>query len=194
MEKKEYLKKYRELHKEEIKEKQKEWYERNKEEVKERQRKYYEENKEEIKKRNRINYTERTESDMNYKIKMNVLKSIEKGIKSGYFEPALEKLLGYSYEDFKREISIKFKLGMRWGNYGRRFINDDNWHIHHIIPMKIYNFYNEEDIKKCWDLRNLIPLWNFEKNNELNFDMINKENITDLLPETILLEDIKNGA
>jgi hypothetical protein len=193
MEKKEYLKKYRELHKEEIKEKQKEWYEKNKEEIKERQKKYYEENKEEIKKRNRINYTERTESDMNYKIKMNVLKNIEKGIKNGYFEPALERLLGYSYEDFKREVSVKFKLGMRWENYGRRFINDNNWYIHHIIPMKIYNFYNEEDIKKCWDLRNLTPLWNFEKNAELNFDIINRENITDLLPETILLEDIKNG-
>jgi predicted nucleic acid-binding Zn ribbon protein len=46
----------------------------------------------------------------------------------------------------------RFKPGMTWDNYGTY------WHIDHIVPLRAFNLACDEDIKKCWDLKNLQPL------------------------------------
>lgn len=190
MDKNEYLKNYTELNKEEIKEYKKEWYNKNKEKIKEKSRKYYQENKEKIKERNRMNRIEKNNSDANYKIKNNVLKNIQDGLKIGFFNNRLEKVLGYTSNDILKHLEKNFIEGMTWDNFGSRFIHIRNWHIHHIVPMKIYNFYNEDEIKKCWSLENLLPRWNDDRNDEINWDDIKKRKLEKLLPETILIDDM----
>jgi hypothetical protein len=67
-----------------------------------------------------------------------------------------EDLVGYSTEQLKKHLEIKFMPGMTWENYNRY-----GWHIDHIIPISAFNFFTPDDIdfKRCWALGNLQPLW-----------------------------------
>lgn len=65
-----------------------------------------------------------------------------------------EDIVGYSVEDLKRHLESKFKEGMNWGNHGM-------WEIDHIKPKSAFSIL-ENDIKKCWALENLQPLWKLE--------------------------------
>lgn len=76
-----------------------------------------------------------------------------------------EKLVNYNVNQLKAHLEKQFKYGMSWDNYGL-------WHVDHIIPVTAFNFEKPEDLdfKKCWDLKNLQPLWaveNLKKNNKL---------------------------
>ena len=42
---------------------------------------------------------------------------------------------------------------MNWENFGIL------WEIHHIKPQNMFNPLNELEVKECWDLNNLLPLW-----------------------------------
>ena len=68
-----------------------------------------------------------------------------------------ETLVGYKIEDLKRHIESRFRQGMTWGNYGR-----GGWEVDHILPVASFDFDHEEEIKKCWALNNLQPLWSYE--------------------------------
>jgi hypothetical protein len=68
-----------------------------------------------------------------------------------------ESLVGYNIEDLKKHLEGLFRPGMTWGNYGR-----GGWEVDHIIPVSSFNFDNEEEIKRCWALENLQPLWGRE--------------------------------
>ncbi len=185
MDRKEYLKEYKELHKEEIKEYKKSWYQRNKEKVKSRSKEYYKENTEKVKERNKFYTNFKNESDMNHSIKLNVLSHINTGIRNGWFEKRLEQMLGYSSWQLVERIESFWENNMTWGNY-----RTSGWHIHHVIPMKVFNFYNEEEIKKCWDLRNIYPLWNKDRHTDINWKEIDISKLNDLLPDTLLMEEL----
>ncbi len=68
------------------------------------------------------------------------------------------ELLGYTTEDLKKHLQSKFTDGMSWETIGE-------WHIDHIRPKSWYNLtnndgsVNEHEVKKCWSLSNLQPLW-----------------------------------
>lgn len=174
MDRKEYNRKYNELNKEEIKEYKRSWYQKNKETVKAKAKEYYINNRESILEKQRLYLLEKYGDDMNSKIKKNVLRSIEIGLSSGYWDNKIETLLGYSVN------TLQNKLGK---------INE-KWHIHHIIPVRVYNFYNEEDIKKCWSLENIITLPNSERNNDIDWDLIEENKLEHLLPDTLMMEDL----
>lgn len=54
---------------------------------------------------------------------------------------------------FVREwISAMFMNGMTWENYG------SVWVIDHIVPFRMFDIFNEEDLKVCWNYRNLQPI------------------------------------
>ncbi len=65
-----------------------------------------------------------------------------------------ETLVGYTVYDLKEHLEKQFSPGMSWENR-------KDWHIDHIIPMSAFNYEKPEDIdfKRCWDLKNLQPLW-----------------------------------
>ena len=81
-----------------------------------------------------------------------------------------EDVVGYTLEELKDHIENLFEPGMSWGNYGRY-----GWHVDHKIPVSSFNIesYNCEDFKKCWELKNLQPLWakdNLRKGNKVNYN------------------------
>jgi len=173
MDKKEYNKKYNILNKEEIKEYKKRWYQKNKERIKQKSKEYYKNNKKEILKKQKLYLLEKYGNDMNSKIKKNVYNYIKEGLKVGYWNKKIETLLGYSANELSQYLHIKA-----------------NEHIHHIIPVRVYNFYNKEDIKKCWSLENLTSLSNLKRNNDIDWDLIEEKKIEHLLPDTLLIDDL----
>jgi len=66
-----------------------------------------------------------------------------------------EELVGYTVDALQKHLEKQFLPGMTWENYG------PFWHIDHKIPISAYNFKSSQDIdfRRCWDLKNLQPLW-----------------------------------
>ena len=55
---------------------------------------------------------------------------------------------------------------MSWDNHG---FGDDKWHIDHIIPCSNFDLTKKEEQKKCFNYKNLQPLWqkdNLSKGNK----------------------------
>ena len=77
-----------------------------------------------------------------------------------------ESIVGFTLDQLKSWLERNFLLGMSWENYGE-------WHIDHQIPISAFNFNTPDDIdfKRCWNLKNLQPLWakvNLVKSNKLS--------------------------
>jgi len=72
------------------------------------------------------------------------------------------ELLGCSVENFKIHLENKFTKGMTWKNYGK-------WHVDHIRPCASFDLSKKEEQFKCFNYKNLQPLWateNLEKNDK----------------------------
>lgn len=65
---------------------------------------------------------------------------------------SLEELIGYSLDDLMDHLESQFKDGINWDNINK-------WHIDHINPRS--NFTTKQ-IKQCFQLSNLRPLWAIE--------------------------------
>lgn len=63
-----------------------------------------------------------------------------------------EKLIGCSYTEFIEYLESKFVEGMCWENYGE-------WHLDHIIPVSHFNLFSIRDRYKCFNYKNIQPLW-----------------------------------
>lgn len=75
-----------------------------------------------------------------------------------------EDILGFSCSELLKEIEDKFSSGMSWSNYGE-------WQVDHIIPLSSFKYSSvfEKNVKKCWALSNIQPLWkkdNLKKGNK----------------------------
>jgi hypothetical protein len=58
--------------------------------------------------------------------------------------------LGYSVDELRSHIAGLFLNGMCWENYGE-------WHIDHRRPVSSFTL--PEQVRECWALTNLQPLW-----------------------------------
>ena len=119
-----------------------------------------------LKNREHINRKERERrlNNPSYRLRKNIRALVWKYLKISNTVKTknTEDLIGVSMDQIKKELESKFKPGMTWDNYGK-------WHIDHIKPQCLFDFTNEEDIKKCWSLDNLQPLWaeeNLKKGNK----------------------------
>jgi len=81
----------------------------------------------------------------------------------------MKELTGLNKKDLVTHIENKWELGMNWSNHTRT-----GWHIDHIIPVdyfiKNFDYSNIEIQKKCWNFKNLQPLWakeNMKKGNKI---------------------------
>lgn len=155
-----------------IRKKGRAWRRKNRDIACERTRKWQKENPEKVKKWAKenpekyksiqIKYKKSVKGKLNRSISVGVWRSLN-GQKNGR---GWENLVGYTLDDFKKDIGLKFTEGMSWGNYGQ-------WHIDHIIPISAFNFEKPEDIdfKRCWSLENLRPLWaidNLKKHSKID--------------------------
>lgn len=84
-------------------------------------------------------------------------------------------LIGCSIPFFKEWLEFQFLDGMSWDNYGR-----NGWHIDHVRPCSSYNLSKNEEIYKCFNWKNLQPLWeidNLKKSGKVDLTLIeNHEN------------------
>jgi len=62
------------------------------------------------------------------------------------------KYLGCDLDEFLLHLENKFDSNMNWENYGKY------WEIDHIIPIENFNLNNENEIYQCWNYLNLQPL------------------------------------
>ncbi|HLI93227.1 MAG TPA: hypothetical protein VKU83_06445 [Puia sp.] len=71
---------------------------------------------------------------------------------------------------FLREyMNSKMVKGMNWNNYGEK------WVVDHIVPMRLFNLFDPEDLRLVWNYRNLMPLFkedNLHKEGDLRFSLI----------------------
>jgi hypothetical protein len=73
-------------------------------------------------------------------------------------------LVGCSATHLRQHLESQFQAGMAWGGHG------PVWHIDHIIPCTYFNLLDPEEAKKCFNWRNLRPLWagdNIRKGNKI---------------------------
>lgn len=73
------------------------------------------------------------------------------------------KLLGCSNEEFINHIKSNLKEGMTLENYGR-------WHLDHIYPVSKFDLTKDEEQLKCFNYKNIMPMWavdNLIKHNTL---------------------------
>jgi hypothetical protein len=109
---------------------------------------YYQNNKEkiykQIKQKFKINPHARIVHNLRVRIR-NVLKLKLK-------KETTVNLIGCSTNKLKQHLEKQFKRGMSWNNYGK-------WHIDHIKPCFKFNLTKLSEQKKCFNYKNLQPLW-----------------------------------
>jgi hypothetical protein len=67
------------------------------------------------------------------------------------------RFLGCTISQLKEHLESKFKEGMTWENH-----NQYGWHIDHIIPCINFDLTNPDELRKCFNYKNLQPLWWYE--------------------------------
>lgn len=120
--------------------------------------------------------------DTNPVIRLNSVmrSSIYRSLNGNKDNMSWKKLVGYTLQELKIHLELKFKDDMTWENAG------SYWHIDHIVPVYLFNIqsYHDEAFKKCWSLQNLQPLLaedNLRKNNIISEEWGNVELAAQLL-------------
>lgn len=63
-----------------------------------------------------------------------------------------KKYLGADIGFVREWLSDMFTNGMTWENYGTV------WVVDHIVPFRMFDLFNEQDLFLCWNYRNLMPI------------------------------------
>jgi len=108
--------------------------------------------------------------NLNYRINSNISRSIRSYLKingSSKVGKSCKSFLPFTIQELKDYLESKFEPWMSWLNQGSYKVNewDDNdkstwkWNIDHIIPQSKLPYISMEDdnFKKCWALDNLRP-------------------------------------
>jgi hypothetical protein len=66
---------------------------------------------------------------------------------------AISKYVGIDIGSLRQWINERMMEGMHWNNYG------EVWVIDHIVPMRMFDIFNEDELKICWHYKNLMPLF-----------------------------------
>lgn len=150
-----YEKKYRAEHKESIKQ----YFNIHKEELAEKAKIKRKENAEKL----RAYYREKTASDKVFRTRKNISRLIPHAIHKKHFSKRMAYYFGCDFDTFKNHIEKQFRNGMNWSNYGL-----NGWVIDHIIPISNFDLKKESEILKCYNYKNIQPLW--RKENSLKAD------------------------
>jgi hypothetical protein len=156
----------------------------NKEKQKESEKRYVENNKEKIKekwKRQGMKINRKIRDSLNHRISGAMLsKNLRKNNKT--FE-----LVGCNIEFLKNWLEYLFIDEMNWDNYGK-------WHIDHVKPCCSFNLNNEDEVKQCFNWKNLQPLWahdNIKKSGFINEEIIKNHLIKALKYESNYSAQVK---
>lgn len=64
----------------------------------------------------------------------------------------IQKYIGTDLFSVREWFTDRMVEGMNWNNYG------DIWVIDHIVPIRMFDIKNEDELKICWHYKNLMPL------------------------------------
>lgn len=105
--------------------------------------------------RNQLTKQKKKYPNLDYAIRL----SVSKNQNTKYLD-----ILGYTKEELKNHLEKQFTNNMNWKDFRNGKI-----HIDHIKPQSLFNLKDINDIKECWSLDNLQPLWakdNIRKSNK----------------------------
>lgn len=139
-----------------------EYYLKNRKLILEKFKIYYKDNKEKFKKwskdwreknkeKEKINKKEYLKIPKN-KITAYLRNRLNALVSKRYKYSSILVLIGCSKNELFNHLESQFKLGMSWDNYGK-------WHIDHIKPCAKFDLTKESEQKKCFNYKNLQPLW-----------------------------------
>jgi hypothetical protein len=135
------------------------WYHDNHQRAREREKNYYEQNKKKINSRRNRLMKERRKRDPVTSIRYNARSRLSTFLSSAMPDRQFsisDLILGYTNEELRAHLQALFLPGMTWDNYGKK---PGCWEVDHIVPCSEFNFAKIEDIKECYALKNLRPLW-----------------------------------
>jgi hypothetical protein len=144
-----------------------EWQKNNQNKRKQYLKEYREKNIDRIREVKRTYEKTRKANDPLYKLINNFRTAIYQVLKENnvkknghYFD-----ILKYSPDDLINHLESKFTDKMTWDNYGE-------WHVDHILPISSFDIkeIGDEEFMRCWELKNLQPLWgdeNIRKSNRI---------------------------
>lgn len=146
------VKAWRENHPEQLKQNQEQYRETHREKRREYNRQWRQQNRDYW----RGYQNERLRTDMNYRLHNYISRAIRKAIRKDH--QSTFDILGYSMDDLRQHLESLFQPGMSWQNYGT------HWHIDHVVPKSWFKLdaetgLDEYELKWCWSLRNLQPMW-----------------------------------
>ena len=158
--------KYRETNKDKIKNIAKKHYNNNKDKKKvyrevnkDKIKQYLLDNKDKINEQRRLYSKKRKEIDPLFRLTCNIRTVVNRAItKQGYCKRSKTyKILGCSFEDFKKHLEAQFEAWMTWDNYGLyNGTPNYGWDIDHIIPLSSDK--TEEGVMVLNHYTNLQPL------------------------------------
>ena len=165
--KKEYMKKYREKHRDKLNEYCRNWRIENEDKLKSGRKKYYQKNKEEVIRKNYEYCKYKTSTDSLYKLRRGIRALILVSFRNQFTTKSKKtiEILGCSFEEFKLHLESKFDDKMNWQNQGTY------WHMDHIIP--ISSAQTEEDVYRLNHYTNFRPLYwedNLKKSNKIEYE------------------------
>lgn len=156
--KKIYWQKYYQNHKKEFSKRYKIWCKNNPDRVKELGRKSVKSwrMRNPQKKRDVENKykRKRIKIDPKFRLDQNISRVLNASLKGLKAEVSWQKLVGYSINELIIHLEKQFDEKMCWNNYG------SYWHLDHKRPKSWFKYdnSNDEEFKKCWELKNLQPL------------------------------------
>ena len=103
-------------------------------------------------------------NDIMYKIVHNLANRCSSLINIKDYKLTHNELIGCTHEELKNYLENKFECGMNFNNYGE-------WELDHIYPVSKFNLNDINDVKKCFNYKNIQPLWmseNRSKSNKIN--------------------------
>lgn len=86
------------------------------------------------------------------RLKDNLRRRLDKALKGSPRYKKAHELLGCGLKHFKKHLESQFTEGMTWENYGE-------WHIDHCIPCMTFDMTKKSNHAKCFNYKNLRPLW-----------------------------------
>ncbi len=135
----------------------KEFRENNKEEISKKATKYRD--KPEVKARINIGRRNRRKTNINFRLSCNLRIRINQALKGNSKSKKSNELLGCTIKELKNHIESQFTKGMSWDNHGRGDKGKKEWHIDHIKPCALFDLRKKSEQLKCFNFKNLQPLW-----------------------------------
>lgn len=194
--KKRYNIKYYKKNKAKLNKAGREWYRDNKEKASKCGREYYQDNKENCKEKSKENkknnreklkekskeyrqreyviqrtkdYRKERMKEPNYKLRDRIrclFKSYFNSQGTSKQGKSCMTFVSYTIQELRDHLESLFTEGMTWDNYGLK-----GWVIDHVIPSIFFDAYDYTEIRMCWRLDNLRPMWN-KKNVEKSDKMM----------------------